>query len=69
MLSIYDYCDGLEDFPFRGHAQDNLTQGMRVIRLRRRAMIAFLVTDNKVEIHGVYYGGNDYETLILRNLN
>ncbi len=31
---------------------------------RRRVLIAFFVTDNVVEIHGIYYGGRDYEALI-----
>jgi len=31
-------------------------------------MIAFLVTDHEVEIHGVYYGGSDYESLVLDSL-
>lgn len=69
VLSIYDYCDELADFPLRGRARDDLTNGMRVIGFRRRAMIAFLVTDDEVEIHGVYYGGSDYEALILDSLD
>jgi len=28
-------------------------------------VIAFAVTDETVEILGVYYGGRDYETLIM----
>ncbi len=32
-------------------------------------MIAFLVTSDEVEIHGVYYGGSDYEALILDSLD
>ena len=69
VLSIYDYCDDLADFPLRGRARDDLTPGMRVIGFRRRAMIAFLVTDDKVEIHGVYYGGSDYEAPIHDSLD
>lgn len=64
VLSIYDYCDDLANFPLRGRARDDLSPGMRVIGFRRRAIVAFLVTESDVEIHGVYYGGVDYESLI-----
>lgn len=36
---------------------------MRTIGFRRRIVIAFAVTDETVEILGVYYGGRDYESL------
>jgi len=69
VLSIYDYCDNLADFPLRGHTRDDLIPGMRIIGFRRRAVIAFLVTDDEVQIHGVYYGGSDYEAHILNRAN
>lgn len=37
---------------------------MSSVRARRRVTIAFVVTDDSVEIHGLYYGGRDYENLI-----
>lgn len=62
--AIFDYCDNLAEFPFVGAARDDLRPGIRTIGFRRRAVIAFAVTDTRVEILGVYYGGQDYETLL-----
>ncbi len=62
--AIFDYCDGLAEFPMIGLARDDLRPGMRTIGFRRRAVIAFAVHEATVEIHGVYYGGQDYEPLI-----
>lgn len=62
--SIYDFCDGLADFPLIGVSRDDLHPGMRVIGFHRRATIVFVVKDETVTIHGVYYGGRDYETLV-----
>lgn len=64
MTAIFDYCDGLADFPLVGVARDDLRPGLRTIGFRRRVVIAFAVTDETVEIHGVFYGGRDYETLL-----
>lgn len=63
--AIFDYCDSLVEFPFVGAARDDLGPGIRTIGFRRRAVIAFAVTDARVEMLGVYYGGRDYETLLL----
>lgn len=65
MSELVTYCEGLVDFPFTGIARDDLRPGLRTIGFRRRATIAFAVTDTAVEIHGVYYGGRDLEALIL----
>jgi plasmid stabilization system protein ParE len=47
-----------------GLAKDDLRPGLRTVGFRRRAVIAFAVHESAVEIHGVYYGGRDYEALI-----
>ena len=62
--AILDYCDALGDFPMVGRARDDLRPGLRTVGYRRRAVIAFAVQEATVEIHGVYYRGQDYETLI-----
>lgn len=62
--AIFDYCDDLADFPMIGLARDDLRSGLRTIGFRRRVVIAFAVDEQTVEVHGVYYGGQDYETLI-----
>lgn len=65
VTEIYNYCDNLASFPMRGRVRNDLAPGLRTIGFRRRVIIAFLVTDTAVEIHGIYYGGRDYETAIL----
>lgn len=62
--TVFDYCDGLVDFPYRGTARDDLRPGLRTISFRRRAVIAFAVTDRAVEILGVFHGGRDFESLV-----
>ena len=64
VMSIYDYCDDLTDFPFRGRARDDLAPGMRTLGFRRRVVIAFTVGESEVTVHGVHYGGRDYESII-----
>ena len=39
--AIFDYCDELADFSFRGIARDDLRPGLRTIGFRRRVVIAF----------------------------
>jgi plasmid stabilization system protein ParE len=60
--AVLDHCDGLVDSPMIGRARDDLRPGLRTIGFRRRVVIAFAVQEETVEIHGVFYGGQDYET-------
>ena len=69
VMSIYDFCDGLSDFPHRGVARDDLFRGLRTLGFRRRVTIAFIVSDHQVDVLGVYYAGRDYESLILDGLD
>lgn len=62
--AIFDYCEELAAFSFRGIARDDLRPGLRTIGFRRRVVIAFAVQERTVEILGVYYGGQDYESLL-----
>lgn len=64
MTAILDSCDRLKEFPFVGVARDDLRPGLRTLGFRRRVVIAFAVTDETVEIIGVYYGGRAYEALL-----
>lgn len=63
--AILDFCESLAEFPFIGIARDDLRLGVRTIGFRHRVMIAFEVTDSTVAILGIYYGGRDFETLLL----
>ena len=62
--AILDFCDDLATHPMIGIAREDLRPGLRTIGFRRRVVIAFAVHAAIVEIHGVYYGGQDFETLI-----
>jgi toxin ParE1/3/4 len=60
---IVDYCQSLEDFPERGAARSDLRPGLRTLTFRR-VLIAYAVEDDIVTIIGVFYGGQDYETIL-----
>ena len=64
VTAILDYCDNLATFPFIGVVRDDLRPGLRTLGFRKRVVIAFAVTDESVDVLGIYYGGRDYETLI-----
>lgn len=64
VFGIIDCCEGLAGFPLVGVARDDLRPGLRTIGYRRRVVIAFAVTDTRVEVIGIYYGGRDYEKLL-----
>lgn len=59
---IVEFCMGLETFPLRGTARDDLLKGLRTIGFEKRVTIAFMVTDDAVLIEGIYYGGQDFES-------
>nr|WP_199041798.1 type II toxin-antitoxin system RelE/ParE family toxin [Dyella sp. ASV24] len=56
------FCDGFERFPKRGDARDDIRPGVRVTNYEGRTVIAFTVDDHalRVEILGIFYGGQDY---------
>jgi plasmid stabilization system protein ParE len=62
--SILTFCGQLKTFPLRGSPRDDIRSGIRTISYKKRALIAYTVEDNQVIILGVYYGGQDYESLI-----
>jgi toxin ParE1/3/4 len=56
-------CLSLSAFPERGTKRDDIRPNMRVKGYRRRVSIAFSVDAESamVAIHGVFYGGQDFE--------
>jgi toxin ParE1/3/4 len=48
---------------FVGRIRDDLAPGLRTVPFERRAVIAYRVIDDMVEITNVFYGGRDYEAL------
>jgi toxin ParE1/3/4 len=43
--------------------RDDLLPGLRTIGFERRITIAFVVTADTVLIEGIFYGGQDFESL------
>jgi toxin ParE1/3/4 len=62
--AIVSYCEGLSIFPHRGNMRDDVRVGLRVTNYKKRAVIAFDVDAELVSIIGVFYGGQDYESLL-----
>lgn len=62
--SIVDYCDSFEVFPHRGTQRDDIFPGLRTTGFRRRVTIAFTVDADVVTILGIFYGGQNFETLL-----
>jgi toxin ParE1/3/4 len=62
--AIVSYCESLSTFPHRGVQRDDVRPGLRITNYKRRAVIAFDVTDEQVSIIGVYYRGRDYESVL-----
>ena len=64
--AIVDYCEGMQTFPHRGTRRDDVRPGLRVTNYKGSAVIAFAVDDaaKVVTIIGVYYGGQDYESVL-----
>lgn len=61
--AIVEQCESLKTFPMRGARRDDIRPGLRVFGFRRRVSIAFEVTGEVVTILGIFYGGQNFETL------
>jgi len=62
--AIVSYCESLCTFPQRGTTREDVRPGLRIINYKKRAVIAFDVDADCVSIIGVFYGGQDYETIL-----
>jgi toxin ParE1/3/4 len=58
---IRHYCEGFSTFPERGTRRDDLRPGVRTIGFERRVTIAFAVTEDRVLILRVFYGGRNVD--------
>jgi toxin ParE1/3/4 len=61
---IVAYCESLGTFPYRGNRREDIRPGLRVTSYRWRVAIAFYVSEDRVNIIGVFYGGQDYESVL-----
>ena len=59
-------CQSLSIFPERGAKRDDIRPDLRTMGFERSATIAFSVNTGtgRVAIHGVFYGGQDFETAL-----
>ena len=64
--AIVAYCERLRTVPHRGTRRDDIRPGLRTTNYEGRAVIAFAIDDvaTLVTIIGVYYGGQDYESVL-----
>lgn len=62
--AIISYCESLRTFPHRGNLRDDVRPGLRITNYKKRVMLAFDVEGEQVSIIGVFYGGQDYETIL-----
>ena len=54
----------LQDFPNLGVPRDDILSGLRTIGFRRRVTAAFVVGAAEVLVVGIFYGGQDFETIL-----
>jgi len=67
--AIVDDCLALAAFPERGSKREDIRPNLRTKGYARRVTIAFSVGVSvaTVTIHGVFYGGQDFEQLLRDN--
>jgi toxin ParE1/3/4 len=57
-------CDLLRVSPKQGRARPDLRAGLHVIPYGRSVVIAYQVAGDTIEILRIFYGGQDYETIM-----
>ena len=62
--AIVEHCEQLGEMPLVGIARDDIRRGMRTAVFRKRVVIAYSVTAKAVTILAIFYGGQDYESLL-----
>jgi plasmid stabilization system protein ParE len=65
--AISTYYEGLRAFPQRSNRRDGIREGLRVTISRKRVVIAFDVDAERTSVIGIFYGGQDYETVLQDN--
>ncbi|MBR4736085.1 MAG: type II toxin-antitoxin system RelE/ParE family toxin [Rhodocyclaceae bacterium] len=62
--AIVSYCESLSESPLRATMRDDIRPGLRITNYRGRVAIAFDVSGEQVSILGIFYGGQDYESIL-----
>lgn len=60
---LHDRCRRIGAVPNGGTPRDDLAPGLRTVPFKRRAVIAYRVLPDAVEITNIFYGGRDLEAL------
>ncbi len=61
--AIVERCEALSSFPERGAPRFNVRPGLRTLPFRR-VTITYAVKGAQVVIVGIFYGGQDYESIL-----
>lgn len=61
---LFNYFDGLDTFPERGHPRHDVLPGLWLIGYKDSVNIAVVVEQPHVYVVGVYFGGEDYEGVL-----
>src|SRR5262245_27113639 len=61
---IQKRCDLLRDLPEQGRVRSDLRPGLRIVPYGRSIVIAYEITENTVDVVRIFYGGQDYETIM-----
>ena len=62
--AIVERCEHLGDMPLAGVARDDIRRGLRTTFFRKRVVIAYAVAAKTITVLSIFYGGQDYETLL-----
>ena len=62
--ALLDHCDSLATFPSRGVARDDLRPGLRMTHFKGRTVVAYAVHPDRIDILGIYYGGQNVEAIV-----
>lgn len=62
---LEEYCRGFSHASMRGHRRDDVRPGLRIVGFEKRVTIAFSVDDETVTILHLFYGGRDWENLMV----
>ncbi len=57
-------CQSLSTLPERGSKRDDIRPNLRIKGYAKSVTIAFSVNTDAVAIHGIFYGGQDFETVL-----
>ena len=62
--AIIERCERLGEMPLAGIARGDIRKGLRLTFFRKRVAIAYSAISKRVTVLGIFYGGQDYESLL-----